>query len=102
MIVMMALSLCEHFSQSATHRGQAVSGRMAHRMGSMAPSLTARGFTPAAIAARRMPTWAELVLVVVLVSTVCAGLNHYMLMRTADFLDEQMMYVAASRAPAFP
>lgn len=39
---------------------------------------------------RRLPTWPECFLIVLAVSSATAGLNHYMLLRSASFLDEQI------------
>ena len=95
----MMLPLRTKFSESARRRGQHVPMLKVRDLCTLsghhfrhAPTV---GYFP-----RRMPTWAEFVLVVLSVSTLCAGLNYVMLLRTATFLDEQMMHVANSRGSA--
>lgn len=55
-----------------------------------------------ATAEQRNPTWTEIGLLVLCVTTVCAGLLFILLERSALYLDRQMELIAISRESSSP
>lgn len=51
---------------------------------------------------RRLPTWPELLLIVLATIALIAALNLYMMTRIVSFLEAQMLAVAASRMSSTP